>query len=52
MGARLGLGNIVLMDEKMSKQFVRRCLRICIYGKCYSARNCRQEREMISEDLQ
>lgn len=43
MCARLGLGNIILMDEKMSKQFVRGCLRICIYGKSYIARNCGQE---------
>lgn len=27
-GARLGLVNIFLMDEKMSKQYVRGCLRI------------------------
>lgn len=40
VGARRGLGNIFLMDEKMSKQFVRGCLGKCIYGKCYLVRNC------------
>lgn len=30
-GARLGLESIILMDEKMSKQFVRGYLRICMY---------------------
>lgn len=28
IGARIGLGNIFLMDEKMSKQYVRGCLQI------------------------
>lgn len=28
IGAKLGLGNIFLVDEKMSKQYVRGCLRI------------------------
>lgn len=28
LGARLGLWNIFLMDEKMGKQYVRGCLRI------------------------
>ena len=39
IGARLGLGNIFLMDGKMSKQFVRGCLGKCIYGKCYLVKN-------------
>lgn len=28
IAARLGLGNVVLMDEKMSKQYVRGCLQV------------------------